>query len=374
MKQFLYDQLLDRENICNLSKEREGIERAIERKAKLVVHGPRNFGKTSLIKSVIIPDFVSRHKINFVFFADLMEVKSMESVDNRISKAFEYAFAGSFPAKNFMASVRRFLGGLGPQVSLDPVSGQPSLSITKISHDKARSCEEIFRAIMDISKERQSLIVLDEFQDIAFVDEAQGLFRRLFQEIKEVPIIVMGSKRHILSGILAKPTAPLAMFGEDVEFVPITYEEYHDYIVERFRKRGLEISEEDSRILQDAVLRVPEAINIVCAEIFNGNENKKIGQSDIEKAVHVAIEKRHSRYEEYIAHFSENEESVAVAIAKKIKVKHPNGKEFLKLVKPTSRMVGIIFNVLYNKAVIDKDEGGYFISDPLFAHYLKTYR
>lgn len=374
MKKFYYDTLLDRENICNLSKEREGIEKAIEKRSKLVVYGSRNFGKTSLLRSIILPDFVSNHKTGFVFFADLMEVKSLDSIDIRISKAFEHSFAQSFPAKNFMDGVRRFLGNLSPQVSIDPVSGTPSLSITKTSHDKTRSCEEIFKAIIDISKERETIIVLDEFQDIAFVDEAQGLFRRLFQEIKEIPIIVMGSKRHILGDILAKPSAPLSMFGEDIEFMPIPYKEYHDYIMERFETKGLNIGEEDSAFLQDAVLRVPEAVNIVCAEILEENTDKKIERIDIENAIRGAVEKRHSRYEEYISHFSENEESIAVAIAKKIKVKQPNGKEFLKLVKPTSRMVGIIFGQLYNKSIIEKGEDGYYVSDPLFAYYLRNYR
>jgi len=374
MKKFHYDSLLSREDICNLTKERAAITKAIERNAKLVIYGPRNFGKTSLVKSVILPYFSSKYKTSFVFFADMMEIKSMGSLDNRISKAFESSFEKSFPAKNFMDGVKHFLGNLRPQVSLDPNSGLPSLSITSTSQEKVKSCEDIFKTILAISKERKTIIVLDEFQDIAFVDEAQGLFRRLFQEITDIPIIVMGSKRHILANILAKPSAPLSMFGEDIEFGPIPYGEYHEYIMERFETSGLSLSETDSTCLQDTVSRVPESINIVCSEILNEYANKKIETSDILKALHNAIEKRHSRYEEYISHFSENEESVVVAIAKMVNVKHPNSQSFLKLVKPTSRMVGIIFEQLYNKSIIDNGENGYFISDPLFAYYLKNNR
>lgn len=374
MKGFYYDTLLDRENICNLTKERKATEKAIGKCAKIVIYGPRNSGKTSLIKSIILPDFLSKHKKGFIFFADLMEVKSLSSIDNRIRKAFEYSFRVSFPAKYFMDGVKRFLSNLRPQVSVNPENGEPSLSITSPPQEQRMSFEEVFATMQEISEEKKTIIVLDEFQDIAFVNEAQGLFRSLFQKIKNIPVIVMGSKRHILANILAKPDAPLSMFGEDIEFGPIPYNEYHDYIMERFLLQSLKISMENSIYLQDTVLRIPEAINIICAEIFDNNKDEVIERRDIDLATHTVIEKRQSRYEEYISHFSENEESIAVAIAKKNIVKHPNGKEFLNLVKPTSRMVGIIFEQLYNKSIIDKGKDGYFISDPLFACYLRNYR
>lgn len=374
MKKFYYDTLLDREDICNLTKERVSITKAIKRKSKLVIYGPRNTGKTSLMKNVIIPDFISSRGEKFVFFADLMEVKSLDSIDNRISKAFEYSFAASFRTKSFMDGVKHFLSNLRPQVSIDPINGAPSLSIVSTLHDQKRSCEEIFNTILSIAKERETVIVLDEFQDIAFVKEAQGLFRRIFQEIRDIPLVVLGSKRHILANILAKPDAPLSMFGEDIEFGPIPYVEYHEYILERFKTQYLTVSQEDSKYLQDAVLRVPEAINIVCVEIMDENRHKKIGIGDIDKAIRSAIEKRHSRYEEYISNFSENEESIMIAIAKIVNVKHPNGREFMKLVRPTSRMVGLILGQLYNRSVVDKGSDGYFISDPLLAYYLRHYR
>lgn len=374
MKKFYYDTILDAENICNLQKERKAIEKGIEKRAKLVVYGPRNFGKTSLVKNVILSDFSARHKKNFVFFADLMDVKNISSINRRISKGFETAFGRSFPAKNIMDGVKRFLGSLRPQISIDAASGAPSLSITPQSSEKELPFEEIFKTITEIAKERKTMIVLDEFQDIAFVDEAQGLFRKAFQELKDVPLIIMGSKRHILANMLAKPSAPLSMFGEDIEFAPIAYEEYHSYIMERFALQKLSMTLDNCKYLQDAVGRVPEAVNMVCAEIMEEHSEKEITLEDIRNAVKNAVEKRQSRYEEYLSQFSENEESIMISIARRAEVKHPNGAEFLKTVQPTSRMVGIIFKQLLDRSVIDKNEKGYHVSDPLLAFYLRNYR
>lgn len=375
MKKFYYDTLIDRENICNLIKERKTIETAVAKGSKLVVYGPRNYGKTSLVKNVVLADFAAQHKKSFIFFADLMEVKSLASINQRISKGFEISFVRSFPAKSLMEGVKQFLSSLRPQVTFESNTGVPTLSISADSSNKEASCEEIFRTIKEISKDRKTIIALDEFQDIAFVDEAQGLFRRIFQEIKDVPIIVMGSKRHILADILAKHSAPFSMFGEEIEFKPISYEEYHEYIEERFGKRRLTISFDDCKYLQDMVLRVPEAINIVCAEIMEEYENKKITSENIGLAAKSVVEKRQGRYEEYLSNFTENEESILASLSKIGLVKHPNSIEFLRTVKPTSRMVGLIFKQFMNKAILDKNhEGYYYISDPLFSLYIKNHR
>lgn len=374
MKQFYYDTLLDEENICNLLKERDVIEKAIRAKKKLVVYGPRNFGKTSLVKNVVLSNFHKKHPHGFVFFADLMEVKSLESIDHRISKGFESSFRRSFPGKSFMEGVGKFLAGLRPQITIDPQNGSPSLSITSEVGRKHISVDEIFETISKIAKERDTIIVLDEFQDIAFVEEAQGIFRNIFQNIKDLPLIVMGSKRHILANMLANPDAPLAMFGEDVEFGPISYDEYHAYIMERFGTRKLKMTPDDSKYLQDALCRVPEAINIVCAEMMENLSDVSTGKNEIALAIQNVVAKRQSRYEEYLSYFSENEESVLTAIAKTSPVKHPNGKAFLKMLKPTSRMVGILVGQLYDRSVIDKKDDGFYVTDPLLTFYLKNYR
>jgi AAA+ ATPase superfamily predicted ATPase len=48
MKRFLFNTLLNEDEICNLASERKAIQKAVERGSKLVVYGRRNFGKTSL--------------------------------------------------------------------------------------------------------------------------------------------------------------------------------------------------------------------------------------------------------------------------------------------------------------------------------------
>jgi len=303
-----------------------------------------------------------------------MGVKNWHSIEVRMEKSFAYSFADSFPAKKLLESAKKFLSSLRPKLALDPYTGSPSLSFTSDSQESAIPLDDIFLAVSSIGKSIPTLLVIDEFQDIAFVQEAQARFRKNFQELNHLPIIIMGSKQHILSDIFANPKSPLAAFGQDLEFNPIPYEEYHNYIDERFQMRGLSISIDVSTHLQEMLFRIPEPINIVCAHLFDNNKNCKISTSMVNRSIEKVIEQRQSRYEQFLSNFTEKEEQILVAVAKQGPIKHYNSKKFLKTVPVSSRMVGIIINNLWNKSIIDKTKMGYRVVDPLLSEFLRLHR
>ena len=375
MKGFFYDTLLDEENICNLEREKKMLQQGVLQKKKFVVCGARNTGKTSLVKNVVIPYFQKKHSKSFALFVDLMEVKSLESIHQRIQIGFESAFSSAFPAKNLVALTKQFLSQLRPEVSFDSLTGSPTLSLGISRDKKSISFLEIFTIInKKISKNMSVLLVLDEFQDIALIPEAQGLFRQAFQELRKIPLILMGSKKHILSQLFAKPNAPLASFGEDLEFEKIAYEVYHQYISERFHFRKLKIDFPTARELQDALFRIPESINIVCADLCENHERKKIETQDIFQSIDHVLEKRRSRFEEWLSHFSEKEEEILVALAKFGPIKHPTSQVFLKEIHSTARTISLTISSFLDKSVIERNEEGFCIADPLLFYFLKKFR
>src|SRR3989339_765338 len=360
MKNFLYDTLLDAENICNLKRETKLLMQGVKQQKKLVVYGVRNCGKTSLVKNVIVPHFQKMHKTSFVLFCDLMDVKSLDDVQNRIKHSFEKSFANSFPAQQFLKAAKDFLWQHKPQIEFDPATGQPTISLGEVRATRVPSLVDLFETITNkIAKKIPTLIVLDEFQDIAFVPQAQGLFRQVVQELKDVPVIFLGSKKHILSDLFAKPRAPLAQVGEDVAFMPIAYEEYHAYMQERFESQKIDLDFACSKFLQDLLHRVPEPINIVCAHIFENLSNTSITPSMISVALDQVVEKRSSRYQEYLSHFSEKEEHVLAALAKEGVVLQPSGKEFLHCVDITARTASQSVKKFLNKSIVEKTPQGY---------------
>ena len=109
MNYFICDRLVDRGNICNLTREQERLARCVDQGERVVVYGPRNYGKTSVIRNVVIKDFRRHNKRCFVFFADLMEVRSMQALAARLAAAFERSFEESFPGKQLLKNAKRHL-------------------------------------------------------------------------------------------------------------------------------------------------------------------------------------------------------------------------------------------------------------------------
>lgn len=379
-KKFIFDRLVDRQNICGLEKQRIQINKLIKQRQNIVLYAKRNYGKTSLVKNVIMDDFKQKYKKPFVFFVDLMGVKDIESIKFRLKAALENAIKESFPIKSFASSVGDFLSNLKLSIAFESSELAPTITLESAGdNDNETTIEEIFASINNISEKFPTLIVLDEFQDIALIDEAESLFRNSFQQMRSVPIIVLGSKKHMLRDIFAIPNSPLANFGHDVVIEEIDYHKYHQYILERFEQKKLKISESNAQFLQNLVQRQPEAVNLLCYEIYQSNQSTNIDKPTILRALDQLMDQRNKRFEVLLYSFSKAEEKILIAIAKNDYVTKPQSKDFSAQVDLTPRAIKMNFDKLIDKGMIEIDDGPLFdakycLTDPLLKLYLQRFR
>ena len=374
MKQFVFDRLVDPDNLCNLQREQQVLRDAVARGSRMVVYGPRNYGKTSVVRNITIEEFRRTRKCHFVLFADLLGVRSMQSLTRRLATSLQRSFAASFPVRNLLDNASRFLGALRPEIALDPQTGSPSLSLHTREPESAGSLQTLWDHIAGITEEVDSLIVLDEFQDVAFIEEAPAQLRSCLEGLGATPILLLGSKRHMLADLFAAPGAPLSAWGSDLEFRPIAHDEYHRYMEERFRPRGLTISREVSASLQDGMQRVPEAINRLCAQLLELYEATEIDQARVREALAMLLENREGRFAAYLSAFSATDEGVLTEIARRERVAHPQSKSFLASVRLSNRTVALSVKRLWDRGVIEHVADSYRIADPLLATYLRRYR
>ncbi|MBL6785370.1 MAG: hypothetical protein ISQ32_03620 [Rickettsiales bacterium] len=374
MLKFIYDRILDRANICNLKEETLRIKNHISNNQNVVLFAPRNYGKTSLVKSIIMPDFEKKHKKSFVLFVDLMGVKDIQSLTTRLKNGLELSMKKSMPIKNIIKSSKSYLKSLRPTINFSIEGNIPRLNINTVIKDEEISIEDIFTIIKNISKDYHSLIILDEFQDIVKVEESEARLRNIFQNIN-IPVIVLGSKKHILADIFVKPHAPLANFGNDVVIKPIKYQEYHIYMNKRFIQNGNKINLKNSKLIQDLMQRVPEAINMLCYEINLKSKNQQISEQIIYDSLIRLLEMRQSRFESLLNNFSKAEETVITAIAKNNGfIESPNSKDFVNKVNLTPRSISLNIAKLLEAGHLEKDRDQYQITDPLLLEYLKRFR
>lgn len=220
------------------------------------------------------------------------------------------------------------------------------------------------------------LLVLDEFQDIAMIEQAEALFRHALEILNpQIPILILGSKQHLLNQIFAKPNAPLFNWGNHVHFGAIDYHQYWKYINERFNPEGLTISFENARYLQDIMSRNPKAINRLCSALITQETPKgELTKEQIDTGLKQLVYDRRHEPETYLSYFTVSEQQVLTAIAKQEPLKKPLGKEFLQKLRLSAGGVRKIIIKFENNAVVYKEPEGYVLADLLLKSHMQTFR
>ena len=376
MKRFIFDSILDEENICNLEKEKHKIMKGVDNGLRLLVYGKRNTGKTSLVKNVVAKSWLRRQSSGFFMYVDLMGVKQLSQISERMTIAFSEAYNACFKMKSVFNNMLKIITGIKPSIALDE-NGYPKLSFDIVGGEKIRPFTDILKQL-DLIYESNIplLLVLDEFQDIALIDEAEALFRNGLEHINSrIPVVILGSKQHLLNRIFARPKAPFFNWGTHVYFGAIAYREYWQYMDERFKQEGLRISFENAVYLQDKMSRMPEAINRLCfALLFHDIAKGEITKTNIDSGLSKVVSDRRNEPEIYLSGFTASEQKVIINIANMEPVPHPQGKDFIRSINLTAPGVRKIMMKLENEAVVYKEDTGYILADPLLKQHILAFR
>jgi hypothetical protein len=309
-------------------------------------------------------------------YVDLMGVKRLSQISERMTISFAEAYNTCFKMKSVFDNMLKIIKGIRPSIELDE-KGYPKLSFGLVEGKRIRPFIEILKQLdLIFASNMPILLVLDEFQDIALIDEAEALFRSGIEHIdSRIPIVILGSKQHLLNRIFARPKAPFFNWGTHVYFDAINYNEYWQYMNERFEQEGLGISFENAVYLQDKMSRMPEAINRLCfALLFYGIAKSEITKEDIDLGLSKVVSDRRNEPEMYLSRFTAAEQKVIINLAKMEPVQHPQGKDFTQSINLTAPGVRKIMLKLENEAVVYKEDSGFILADPLLKQHILAFR
>ena len=375
------DIILDRTSICNLSVERDVLSKAIENGEHIVIFGRRNTGKTSLVKGVCVPEFLAKSKKAVALEVDFLGVDSIAEVQTRLRIALERGLSRSFPNKQAAMKLVATLAKFRPRLELEAMTGNIEFKFVADDQiDDSMRLEQYFDEIARLASQYDLLLVMDEFQDLDFIKGAVARVRTCLQGIStKLPIIVLGSKKHLLAHIFAAYRAPMANWGKDLEISPVTSQKYQDeyfnYASGYFAAENLDLERKQFVELCRRTQGIPEAINIVLNYCLS--KGKSLTSQDLatETAIHLTLLEKSSRFEEVLSRFSPNERQLLAAIAKFQPVPQLKAKTFLAHLRgmaPTS--ITTAAKKLEDKAEIYKEKLGYVVGDPLLGEYLKSTR
>lgn len=208
-----------------------------------ILISPRRMGKTSLVE-----------KVSSMVECESLKIAKIDAFGCRSESDFINAFATavvratSTKWEEWIENTKTFLSRFIPKISI----GQDPLSDFSIALEYNKSntvTEDILQLPETIAKQKgiKIVICIDEFQQIAdFPDSLtfQKKLRSIWQLQRNVSYCLYGSKKHMMETMFQSQSHPFYRFGDIFYLNKIAESDWVEFICNRFKVTGKEISPE----------------------------------------------------------------------------------------------------------------------------------
>lgn len=373
---FYFDVLIEDVDYCNRKKDFRELLRLAQAGRKFVIYAPRRYGKSSLVKNLVGKEF-QKKKNHLTVYVNLMEVDSLEAIGERFLQAIKDVLKEKFPYKSFFNQLLESMRGITMSISVDPLTQLPSIDLRPTFENDKKNLGQILGALRDLARKYQVFLILDEFQDIVGLPQAQGILRAELQEFKTTAIAILGSKKEMLNQMFSNNGSPFFNFGSEMTLSEITVADWVEYFNARLRRKKLRLDEISMQYLCSEMNHVPNSICEVGAHIKDHvtlDKRSLMEIGDVARAIGDLISRKESVYRMQEGFFTDSEKSFIKTIAKNNYILRPTEKKVLQQANSSSSAIIKIVKRLSDKGWIEFEEKkGYRISDPLFSYFLKNY-
>ena len=370
-KKFVYGVAVSDYNFIGRERETKRLLDNFKGGINVILMSPRRLGKTSLVKHVCnkLDD-----KDIITVYLDIFGCKSEYDFYNKLTAEVLKQTASKHEL--WFEEAKEFLYRLTPKISFSPEPNSDfsiSLGITPKTHTP----EEVLQMAETIAIKRKKRIVIciDEFQQIGEMSNSkqiQARLRTVWQHQKHVSYCLFGSKHHLMSTIFLHRSMPFFQFGDTISLNKIATEDWVEYIVSHFAdgKRTIShaLAEEICKFTENYSAYVQQLAWLV---FTLKEEGETVTEDDVRQAENDLLATNDILFMQMIEPLSEFQLNFLRAIALGIK------KDFGLSEVREEYNLGSYSNItrlktaLLERDLIEKQNTGLVITDPIFAKWLK---
>lgn len=359
--------LAEGEAFCNRTHETNVLIDNIKNVKHSLLVATRKYGKSSLVLHTLTQSNIPYSEIDFFLARDenTIETYILNGVIDLIGKTF-----GSFD--KLLSSIKRYAKHLKPKLEIAEIVKLEFT--TDNTADPATNVKEALILLEKLlaEKNKQAVLWMDEFQSVGQITKGSGIeaaIRHVAQKTKHLMFIFSGSHRRLLLNMFEDDTKPLYKLCWKIELTRISVEHYHHHlqkIANLFWKQLL--SEEVIAQIFLLSERHPFYLNKLCDRIWSYCINKPPTEHDIHTIWQEIIVEEKSDIVKEISLLSPNQKTILIHIAKGNAVALTT-KEVLLELKMTSSSTLVALQSLEEKDIIEKNEVGYQIINPIIKFY-----
>ena len=365
---FVYQGYVSPKYFCDRTEETEELIANLQNGRNTVLISPRRIGKTGLIQNA----FCHLKKIEKdarCIYIDIFATKNQHDFVELLASAIAQEVISK--ERQAMKRLLEFFGSWRPVFSTDPLTGQPTVSVS-IEHTQTTVS---LKSVFDYLKQskHEVYVAIDEFQQITYYPESgtEALLRSYIQFVPNVHFIFAGSKRHLMSQIFYSSDRPFYQSTVSMGLEPLHEEIYYDFAKHFFEDKKGSITSDVFHEIYSRFDGVTRNIQLILNRLYETEKNVN-SLEQVNDAIRYIVNRSSVQYEELISFFTDNQLAVARAIANEGIVASPQGVEFTRRYDlPSNSSIKTALDFLVEKDVVCRNPSGYRIYDHFFELWLK---
>lgn len=365
---FIYQGYESPEYFCDREAETATLLSHLKNGRNVTLISPRRIGKTGLIKNTFF--YLQKEERDAVcLYLDIFATKNLHDFVEQLG----VMVINDIVRKNasFIEKTIAFFSALRPVLSMDPLTGEPSVSITIEPSQEEMTMRSIFNYLNESG--REIYIAIDEFQQIAEYPEkgTEALLRSYIQFAQHVHFIFSGSKFHLMAEIFGSPKHPFYQSTEMLGLKPLKKDVYYDFCSHFFKEKGGYLSKEIFEHIYNLFDGHTWYVQCIMNRLYETEEIVDCIEQ-VNAALLSILQGREPQFESMVQFFTENQFILLKAIAREGIVAQPTSGKFIKehnLSGASSAKAAL--KVLEEKELVYRTDKGYVIYDRFMDLWLK---
>jgi hypothetical protein len=260
---------------------------------KVFLISPRRYGKSSLIRQVLVafnPRRFSTLELTVSSFSSYLAflegyARALVSLETKVDRARSW--------------LQEMFTAIRPEVRYDPIPGSGGNSHLSIAFPTARSARDIARLAEDVfampariaeRQKRRLVIALDEFQAITSFNggSVEHALRAAVQQQRQVGYVFAGSEPSLMEEMIS-PKRPFYKAGPVMRLQKIPPDIFANFIESRFMRGGFRPEPGLGAAIVDLAGNLPYDVQRLAHETWDdvaGRRRKDVGFDDLHATLH----------------------------------------------------------------------------------------
>ena len=361
------------EYFCDREKETEVILSALHNGRNITLVSPRRMGKTGLIKNVFYT-LQEKEKNAKCFYLDIFSTQNLREFVALLGR--EILGKLDSLSQSTLKTLLSFFKSCRPVITMDELSGIPSVSLDIVPSKEEETLKEIFDYLRQSG--RECYLAIDEFQQIARYPEknVEAVLRTHIQKCTNTNFVFAGSQRHMMQNIFFSASRPFYQSASFLNLGPIEERAYHKFVREHFEQAGKRISDECiARIyglFEGHTWYMQTLLNRLYEQAVPG---ETIIPEEANSVLHATVDAQQSVYQSMVAMLSERQKELLFAVGKERRATEITSADFItRHGLYSSSSVKSAARQLLDKELLTKDGNIYQVYDRFFGLWIaQTY-